>query len=94
MAILKLLALVVPASFLPVLAYWAVGGRMGEGAWNPVALFVLVATGKRQWPIAASIILIVLVVLTAALATVRTRFRIYFGGSMDFTTLQHRASCV
>ncbi|MCE5292026.1 MAG: TraM recognition domain-containing protein [Nocardiaceae bacterium] len=62
-ATLKLLGVVIPLSFLPVLAFRFAGEPLSNGAWNPLGLLALLATGKRAWPLAATIILIALVVV-------------------------------
>ncbi|REK78074.1 conjugal transfer protein TraD [Rhodococcus erythropolis] len=65
MLILKAIAVAIPASFLPVIAYHLGGGE--NGSWNPLGLILSVATGKRSWPWAATGILVAMILVLAAL---------------------------
>lgn len=66
MMILKGIAVAIPASFLPVAAYNLGGGE--AAGWNPIGLILSVATGKRSWPLAATVILLVMILALVALA--------------------------
>ncbi|MGB3673999.1 MAG: TraM recognition domain-containing protein [Candidatus Nanopelagicales bacterium] len=63
MAILKVIAVVVPASFLPVIAHHLAGEQ--GGGWNPVGLLLSIGTGKQVWPTAATVFLIVEILFLA-----------------------------
>ncbi len=65
MVVLKAIAVVVPASFLPVFAYNLGGGD--ETLWHPLGLIIDVAKGNRTWPGGATAVLIGEVVAIAAL---------------------------
>lgn len=65
MMILKAIAVAVPASFLPVIAYKLGGGE--DSMWNPIGLILSVATGKRSWPWAATGILVAMILVLAGL---------------------------
>lgn len=65
MTILKVIAVAIPASFLPVIAYNLGGGE--DAGWNPIGLFLSLGLGKRSWPGAATGILAVAVLVLAGL---------------------------
>lgn len=63
--LLTVIAVVIPASFLPVIAYHLGGGQ--DAGWNPIGVLLSVGMGKRSWPATATAVLILEVVLIAVL---------------------------
>ncbi|MFD4184049.1 type IV secretory system conjugative DNA transfer family protein, partial [Rhodococcus sp. NPDC058514] len=66
MMALAWIAVLIPVSFLPVIAYYYGGGE--DAGWNPIGLMLSVGMGKHAWPGAATAVLVLELLVIAAVA--------------------------